>query len=191
MVERYTLTEVRRFNIARGQLAPVDTRDGRLDVRWGLLAPWRGHGGKRGPTIYEATVDMLDSAPVLRTARTKRRCLVRADGWFAWRKLGSKRQAYWIHAPATTAFAGLVATHDDDGIASFALVTVPSAGIVAPIAGVMPAVVDERWLDSPELCALPLERWRADAVSSYFADAAHDDPACVATLGNPAQGELF
>jgi hypothetical protein len=53
-LDRYTLTEAARFNIARGQQAPVEMRDGVHDMRWGLLAPWRGHGGKRGPNIYEA-----------------------------------------------------------------------------------------------------------------------------------------
>lgn len=195
-VTRYTLTASRRYNIGRGQLAPALVRDGELDLRWGLLAPWRGHGGKRGPNIYEATIDTIDKTPVLRTARAKRRCIVRADGWFAWRKLGTKRQPYWIHAPADSAhvgFAGVVASHGDDGIASFALVVVPAAGIVAPIAPSegMPAIVDARWLDDPELHALPLDGWRADAVSSHVDNAAHDDPGCIAPLGNPAQGELF
>ena len=173
MVERYTLTEARR-EIARDQLGAVEVKGGSRELRWGVLAPWRGHGGKRGPNIYEATLDTIDTTPVLRTARAKRRCLVRADGWFAWKKVGSKRTPYWIHAPQTVAFAGLVATHDDDGVASFALVMVPAAGIVAPLADQMPAVVDARWLDSPELCALALAGWRADLPDA-----------------NPAQGELF
>jgi putative SOS response-associated peptidase YedK len=181
-VEHYTLTEASRLDIARGQLAPVELRDGVPDMRWGLLPPWRGHGGKRLPNIYEAAFDTIDTTPVLRNARAKRRCLVRADGWFATRKIGSKRQPYWIHAPARTAFAGLVATHDDDRIASFAVVMVPAAGIVAPLAATMPAIVDERWLDTPEIVALALAGWRADAVASIGS---------VTPLGNPSQGELF
>jgi putative SOS response-associated peptidase YedK len=181
-VEHYTLTEAARFDIARGQLAPVELRDGVHDVRWGLLAPWQGHGGKRAPNIYEAALDAIDTTPILRNARAKRRCLVRADGWFGSRKLGSKRQPYWVHAPERIAFAGLVATHADDGIASFAIVMVPAAGIAAPFATAMPAVVDERWLDSAEIVALALTGWRADAVATIGS---------VTPLGNPSQGELF
>ena len=44
----------------------------------------------------------------------------------------------------------------------------------------MPAVVDERWLDAPELVTLTLDRWCADAVTSFAAPA-----------GSSTQGELF
>ena len=183
-MERYTLTDAARFNIARGQRAPVQTRDGTDDMRWGLLAPWRGHGGKRGPMIYDASLDAVAVAPHLRNARAKRRCLVLADGWFAWRG----KQAYWIHAPARAAFAGLVATHADDGIASFAIVTVPATGFVAALGEpTMPAIADARWL-ADDVLAPDLTTWRADPVSNHVDDPAHDDAACVAPL---AQTELF
>ncbi len=187
MCERYTLTDAGRFNIAPGQLAPVQLRDGTSDLRWGLLAPWRGHGGKRGPMVYEAPHAAIAATPLLRNAHARRRCLVLADGWYIWRK----QRAYWVHAPARVAFAGLAATHVDDGIASFAIVVVPSAGLVTGLAPTMPAVVDERWLAAPILECLPLERLRADPVSSHVDKVDHDDPRCVMPLGNPAQGELF
>lgn len=190
-MERYSLTTAGRFNIAHQQRAPIRTRDGEREARWGLLAPWRGHGGKRGPMVFGADEATITATPMLRTARAKRRCLVHADGWFAWRAIGKKRRPYWIHAPAPVVFAGVVATHADDGVESFAIVMVPAVGIVAPIAAVMPAVVDEAWLASPELVVRGLVGWRADAVSSRVDDTAHDDAACVVPLGNPAQGELF
>ncbi len=183
MCERYTLTDAARFNIARGQRAPVQTARGVEDMRWGLLAPWRGHGGKRGPMIYVAPEAAIAGMPLLRTARARRRGLVVADGWYAWRG----KQPYWIHAGRRAAFAGLVAIHADDGLASFAIVTVPAAGIVAPLADAMPAIADERWL-ADDLLAPDLTGWRADPVSTYVDDPAHDDAACVRPL---AQTELF
>ncbi|MGE5185897.1 MAG: SOS response-associated peptidase family protein [Acidobacteriota bacterium] len=184
MPERYTLTDAARFNIARGQRAPVETASGVEDLRWGLLAPWRGHGGKRGPMIHDAPVDAIATTPLLRNARAKRRCLVLADGWYAWRG----KQPYWIHAPHRAAFAGLVATHADDRIASFAIVTVPAAGVVAALGEpTMPALADARWL-ADDLLAPELAGWRADRVSNHVDDPAHDDPACVALL---PQTELF
>ncbi len=176
MPERYTLTDAARFNIARGQRAPVETAAGTEDMRWGLLAPWRGHGGKRGPMIYET--------PIGAKTHAKRRCLVLADGWYAWRG----KQPYWIHTDHRAAFAGLVATHADDGIASFAIVTVPAAGFVAALGeAAMPALADTRWLTDDALAA-DLAGWRADRVSNHVDDPAHDDPACVALL---PQTELF
>ena len=140
---------------------------------------------------HDATFDKIAATPFLRNALAKRRCLVLADGFYAWRKLARGKQAYWIHAPAPVAFAGLAATHKDDGVASFAIVTVPAGALVMPMASAMPAVVDERWLESADLAPLELAGWRADAVSDHVDDVAHDDARCVAPLGNPAQGELF
>lgn len=191
MIERFTNTRDHRYNIARGATTTVRLRDGERPLRWGLLPPWRGHGGKRGPTVYAATVDTIASTPFLRTARDRRRCLVLADGFYAWRKVGSRKQAYYIHATGPVAFAGIAATNKDDGVESFALIAVAASSLVAPVADTMPAVVDEGWLASSELAPLALERWRVDAVSTYVDDVAHDDVRCIAPLGNPAQGELF
>lgn len=190
-MERYSLTSAGRFNIAHQQRAVIRTTEGEREARWGLLAPWRGHGGKRGPMVFSADEETIAATPMLRTARAKRRCLVIADGWFAWRAIGKKRQPYWIHGPGPTAFAGVIATHADDSVESFAIVTMKASGIVGPIAAWMPALVDERWLASPELVAVSMDGWRADAVSTHVDNVAHDDVACVTPLGNPAQGELF
>jgi len=194
MCERYTFTVSKypRYNIARGHHAPVGLGERTGDMRWGLLAPWRGHGGKRGPMIYVAPLAEIDRTPLLRNARKRQRCLVLADGFYAWRQLATKRQPYWIHpaAPRAIAFAGLWATHADDGRASFAIVTVPANALVAPISETMPALADAAWLADGTLAA-PGDDWRADAVSTWVNNVAHDDPRCIAPLANPAQGELF
>lgn len=205
-VARFTLTAIDgltlpppvarpRFNIAHGDDVAVIDRDGTpRTMRWGLLAPWRGHGGTRGPMTFEVARDAIDDAPLTRTAYRKRRCLVLADGFYAWwHGRRAKRQPYWIHpVPGrTTYLAGISATHRDDDRASVALVIVPAAPPVAPIASTMPLVVDARWLDAPDEAALALDGWRADAVSSWVDNIAHDDARCIAPLGNPAQGRLF
>ena len=106
-----------------------------------------------------------------------------ADGFYAWRKVGSKRIPYWIHPPARVYFAALSATGDDH-VASFAIVTLPAAAGIASITETMPMIVDDAWQ--------PLDAsWRADAVSTWVNDLAHDDARCITPLGNPAQGELF
>jgi putative SOS response-associated peptidase YedK len=197
VTERYALTIVDglsgvtpRYNISRGQRAPVETRSGISELRWGVLAPWQGHGGKRRPPTHVATLAEIEAAPHLRTARAKQRCLVLADGVFAWRRIGKKLQPYWIHVSTRIAFAGVMATHKDDRIASFAIVTVPAPPAIVSITAEIPAVVDSRWLAGPALT--PIEQaWKIDAVSPYVDDPAHDDPRCIEPLGNPAQGSLF
>jgi putative SOS response-associated peptidase YedK len=233
MVERYSLSSVDevaaalgggtsvelapRFNIAPLQRAPIRTAAGLGLARWGLLPPWRGHGGKRGPHVPYAPIDQLDATPLLRNAFKSRRCLVLADGFFVWRRAGKKPQPMWLHPtpdPARPlarsrliAFAGVAATHKDDHEPSFAMLVGPANPLVAsvlapavatgPIAPlVVPAEHFARWLDGPRdaavaLLAYPEHGWRADPVSTWVNSVDHDDEKCVEPLGNPAQGQLF
>jgi putative SOS response-associated peptidase YedK len=180
MCERYTLTTVDglelapRYNIARGQTAPVLIDGAVQQLRWGQLAPWRGHGGKRGPMIYAIARDQLKPR--------MQRCEILADGFYAWRALGKKKVPYWIRPEPLrrVSFEGVCATRDDH-IASFAIVTVNATPLVSPIAPSIPAVIDDE----------ALAGWRADAVSTWVNDDAHDDAHCIDILGNPNQGELF
>ena len=167
MIERYTLTSLDevagtfgvavpadlapqvapRFNIAPLQRAPIRSDTGLAVARWGLLPPWRGHGGKRGPHVLHAPVEEIEQVPLLRNAFKSQRCLVIADGFFVWRRTGKKPQPFWVHPTAdparpgarsrAIAFAGLTATHRDDGQLSFAIIVGPASPLVAPMAGVL------------------------------------------------------
>ncbi len=193
-----------RYNIAPGQAAPVVlVRDsGRVceQLRWGLLPRWRGHGGKRGALVHAAPLEAVAATPLLRDSLKKQRCLVIADGCFAWREL---KQPIWFHPEPChpVAFAGVWNVNDDDGAASFAMLLGPP--LVTRVNDPMPIVIAadayEPWLDpstKPEaaldlLVGAPLAGWRADAVSTRMSSATHDDPECVAAIGNPNQRELF
>ena len=154
MVERYSLSSLDgvaatfggvlgedvtpRFNIAPLQRAPIRTAGGLMLARWGLLPPWRGHGGKRGPHVPHAPIDALDGTVLLRNAFKRQRCLVVADGFFVWRRAGKRPQPIWIHpAPAgsgrtrAVGLAGIAATNKDDRVLSFALLVGPAGPLVA------------------------------------------------------------
>ncbi len=228
MIERYSLTSLDdlpevfgvpapagspRFNIAPLQIAPVRTAQGLVAARWGLLPPWRGHGGKRGPHILHAPTDAVDHVPVLRNALRSQRCLVIADGFYLWWRSGKKSQPMWLHPVAdpsrrdartrTIAFAGVAATHRDDGQPSFAILVGPASPLVAPYDATMPLVVppDDHaaWLTGPRDRAIALltgaltgpTGGRAEPVSTWVNSVDHDDARCIEPLGNPAQGELF
>ena len=188
MIERYSSPPVadlpRRFNIAPGQQAAIALAGERPRLaRWELLAPWRGHGGVRPPPIRTARLAEIARTPVLARAR---RCLVPGDGWFAKAKLGKAIHAWWIHG--ATAFAGLVATHKDDGIEAFAIVLVPAPESLRAYSELLPAGAGDAWLAGGHVENVA---WRAVEISRYFEDVAHDDERCIAPLGNPDQGSLF
>ena len=228
MVERYTLTSLDeipamfgvaapdgppRFNIAPLQIAPICTADGLVAARWGLLPPWRGHGGKRGPHILHAPVDAIDATPVLRNAFKAQRCLILADGFFVWHRGGKKPQPLWLHPAAdparpgtrsrTVGLAGVAATHRDDHQPSFAIVVGPAVPPIAPHMATMPLAIPaadhQTWLTGTRDRAAALVTaalagptgWRAEPVSTWVNSVDHDDARCVEPLGNPAQGELF
>ena len=200
----YTLTQAGRFNIVPGQSAPVGwSRDGtrRIDsLRWGLLPRWHGHGGKRGAMIASAPLEAVAGIPQLRDAFKQQRCLVLADGCFAWREL-KQPICYHPEPRRVIAFAGVWEESDDDGVVSFAMLLGPP--VVTRVRDAMPIAIDvgayDAWLDpkvKPEdamelLVASPPAGWRADAVSTRMREAENDDDGCIAPVGNPNQGELF
>jgi putative SOS response-associated peptidase YedK len=193
-----------RFNVAPGQLAPVAfvQQGARVidQMRWGLLPRWRGHGGKRGPLVHTAPVEAVAGTPLLRDSFKKQRCLVLADGCYAWREL---KQPIWYHPEPrhVIAFAGVWNINDDDGQPSFAILLGPP--LVTRVKDAMPIVLapDDyaKWLDpmlgpdevSDLLVAAPCVGWRADAVTTRMASSQHDDEQCIKPVGNPNQGELF
>lgn len=187
MLARYTqpaTTEfARRFNVVPGQRAAVSLDGVTRALRWGLLAPWRGHGGVRPPPIRTAPLNAIALTPVLANAR---RCLVHADGWYAKARIGKAVHAWWIHGAVTV--AGLATTHKDDGIESFAIVTRPATAPLASFTEVLPVGADAGWLAGGDPIDIP---WRATEISRYFEDVSRDDERCIAPLRNPAQGSLF
>jgi putative SOS response-associated peptidase YedK len=139
VIERFTHANV---DIGRGD------RVGEL--RWGILAPWRGHGGKRPPPIYLATLADVAATPVLRKAE---RCSIPADGFYV--RAGGK---LYIVTPAEPApFAAVHTVHADDGIASFALLVAPAPAAIALLTEVAPLVGLE---------AVAVE-WRAQRASAW------------------------
>jgi putative SOS response-associated peptidase YedK len=203
-VKRYTLSSldgvasfgeppagsVPRFNAAPLQLGLlIKTGDAIAPARWGLLPPWRGHGGKRGPHVVHAPIDHIDATPLLRNALKTGRCLVLADGFFVWPH--GKPQPIWMHRAdhRPVGLAALSATHKDDGQLSFAVI---GGEDDAPI------VIDDvaTWLRGKlavarDLLAAPQPTWHAEPVSTWVNAVGHDDAKCIAPLRNLAQGTLF
>src|SRR5450432_2370323 len=149
-----------RFNVAPTQPAPVVTlRDGArvLEMmRWGLVPFWANKPGAKAPLMINARVESLDAKQVFKDALARKRCLVPADGFFEWKRMGKVPTPLYIH-PADhrfVAFAGLWARAKADSgreITSFTIVTGPPNELVRPIHDRMPIVLSRdtwaAWLD--------------------------------------------
>ncbi|KPK60829.1 MAG: hypothetical protein AMJ59_04305 [Gammaproteobacteria bacterium SG8_31] len=163
---------VPRYNIAPTQSAPVVRRDEegvrRLSLlRWGLIPFW-AKDPSIGSRMINARAETVATKPAFRQAYRKRRCLVLADGFYEWQKVGSGKIPWyiWHGAGAPFAMAGLWESwrgRDDTPLETCTILTTAAGASLAAIHHRMPVVLDsegvETWLD-PEpdgarLAAIP------------------------------------
>jgi putative SOS response-associated peptidase YedK len=109
--------------------------------------------------MINARAESVLEKPAFRTAIERRRCIVPADGFYEWERLGSRKQPMYIHdrSGAPLAFAGLWAVWRDpnvpDGpwLRSCTIVTTEANATVAPVHDRMPVMLAsdawDRWLD--------------------------------------------
>jgi putative SOS response-associated peptidase YedK len=125
-------------------------------MRWGLIPYWA-----KDPAIGLKTINAMSETaavkPAFRDAFKFRRCLVPADGFYEWAKIGPKqRQPYNFGTldGSVFAFAGLWdhwRQPDNTFVESCAILTTPPNSLVAEVHDRMPAILKEedydRWLD--------------------------------------------
>ena len=91
-----------RFNIAPTQdIAVILSQDGKRILtayKWGLIPFWVKDLAQARPMI-NARAETLPEKPFFKTALSRRRCIIPADGFFEWQtKPGSKTKTpMWIH----------------------------------------------------------------------------------------------
>lgn len=152
-----------RYNIAPTQPVPVirleqGTRQFIL-MRWGFIPGWV-KDPKTFPLVINVRSESAAEKPSFRAAFTRRRCLMPADGFYEWHRLGEGRRQenrpYLFRRPdrGFFAFAALWETwHSPDGseIDTVAMVTGPANGQMAAIHHRSPVIVPpeafDAWLD--------------------------------------------
>ena len=88
----------------------------------------------------------------------QRRCLVLADGFYGWKKVGKKAMIPYrlvLKSREVFSIAGLWEEYDDEqgeSFHTFSIITVPANELVLPISERMPAIIDKsvekNWLNS-------------------------------------------
>jgi hypothetical protein len=83
-------------------------------VKWGLIPSW-AKDKRIASSLINARSETVATKSAFRTAFKKRRCLVPADGFFEWKKVGAAKQPYNIGLKGDEpfAFAGLWETWRD------------------------------------------------------------------------------
>ncbi|MFC1618305.1 SOS response-associated peptidase [Patescibacteria group bacterium] len=170
------------FNAAPGQFLPVITarKPDQLQLfKWGLVPFW-SKTAKPGYSLINARAESVTSKPSFRTAFTRNRCLVPADGFYEWDKKSKIKKPYRIelknHQPFT--FAAVCDKWEDkdkqQAIKSFSIITTDSNKLVSQIHPRMPVMLnaDEaaKWIDSqtePQDAAKLLRQFPAGKLEMY------------------------
>lgn len=157
------------------QLTARREADGRWHMekmRWGLVPFWRngkplkdtakGAGDGFKLTTFNARTEGVATAATFKGAFARRRCLVPANAWYEWTgPQGSKTKHRFARADGGVIwFAGLydrVTTPDAGEVASFTILTGPSAGWLADYHDRAPVILEPDdfacWLDPSADCA--------------------------------------
>ena len=108
-IERRELL-VPRFNVAPTQEVPLvlDESPEKLSAaRWGLIPAW-AKDKKIASSLINARGETVSVKPAFRSAYKKRRCLIPADGFYEWKRVGAGKVPHRITGGDGILFRGVV-----------------------------------------------------------------------------------
>ncbi len=193
-----------RYNIAPTQSVAAIRRDTKSQVdnfvllRWGLIPFW-ADSPKVGYRMINARAETVSEKPAFRNAFEKRRCVVLADGFFEWKKIGTKKQPFYFYLQDEQpfAFAGLWERwrRVDETIESCTIIVTEANELVEPIHDRMPVILPkashEMWLDinfqdkaqlESLLTPFPADEMASHPVSTVVNSPRNDESGCVSPL---------
>src|SRR5215210_6382691 len=198
-IEEYPSSITPSFNIAPTQeVAAVLSEDDERHLemlRWGLIPLWADDSGI-GSRMINARSETAADKPSFRKAVKERRCLILADGFYEWQKMGNGKQPYYIRMEDGSPFAlaGLWEVWDKYGeeIRSCTILTTAANDLVGEIHHRMPVILPPEnydvWLDPDMREAEPLrdllrpyrdEVMEAYPVSKKVNKPSNDEPSCI------------
>ena len=205
-----------RYNIAPTQaVLTVRKEQGRKvrhfsTMRWGLIPSW-AKDMTIGTKTLNARSETITTTPAFRDSILTKRCLIPADGFYEWRKMGSVKQPYCFEVGEGEVFAlaGLWdqwTSPDGEIIESCTILTTTPNSLVADLHDRMPVIVPpdkyDLWLD-PDVTDIKVIRdilkpydaklMRLYPVNRKLNNSNNDDAESASriTLDIPTQEQLF
>ena len=180
-----------RYNIAPSQPVITVIENQVQELTWGLIPNW----SKEPKAIINARSETLETRASFKESFEKRRCLILADGFYEWRRVGKSKQAFFFQMNDSHAFA-FAGIWDkwrkgEISVMTCAMNTTDANELLTPIHDRMPVILHEKhydlWLDpnvSPgELKKLlepyPSEEMKTHPVSSQVNYPDIDNPELV------------
>jgi len=180
-----------RFNIAPTQVMPVVYAAGGAfsftRMRWGLTPSW-GHKEKSPPALINARSETLDEKVSFK-GLLEQRCLVPADGYYEWLAVEGRKVPYYIHLVPERPLAFAALWQENEGVASFVIITVAAAPALGELHHRMPVVLAtsdslQTWLRAPyaqarHLLVPSLADFTYFEVTPLVNRAQYDEPRCI------------
>lgn len=191
LMQGYGATTTERYNIAPTQEILNVVQHGGEHIgefmRWGLVPSW-AKDMSIGQKMINARGETLGEKPAFRQAFARRRCLIPADGFYEWRKEGSKKlpMRFVLKSGEPFAFAGLWEQWkrpDGEWLHTCTIITTTPNDVLAPIHDRMPVILrpeaEDLWLDAAaEVSALTelLVPYPSDEMEGYPVSMAVNSP---------------
>eukprot|EP00208_Stichococcus_sp_RCC1054_P001087 CAMPEP_0206144216 /NCGR_PEP_ID=MMETSP1473-20131121/23396_1 /ASSEMBLY_ACC=CAM_ASM_001109 /TAXON_ID=1461547 /ORGANISM="Stichococcus sp, Strain RCC1054" /LENGTH=491 /DNA_ID=CAMNT_0053539973 /DNA_START=197 /DNA_END=1672 /DNA_ORIENTATION=+ len=159
------------YNLAPGHDAPVVQRasDGDLEIRtmrWGLVPSWTKPGTKPDYfRMFNARSETVAEKGVFNRLLGSHRCVVPVNGFYEWKKEGSKRQPFYVHMGedhvmmmAALCDSSRAGGSDEKPLQTFTILTTDSSKRLSWLHDRMPVVLTTRaaidlWLSGKPLDA--------------------------------------
>lgn len=149
-----------KYNAAPTQLLPVITNSSPKGVSlfyWGTSPEW-SKNKMLSEKIVNVRAENLEEKPALKKAVRKTRCIIPADGFYGWKKIGKKTAIpyrFVLNSRDPFSMAGLWEEFEDtDGneIQTFTIITQTANELVITIQERMPVILTKQtekiWLDN-------------------------------------------
>jgi len=161
-------------------------------MRWGLVPYW-AKDAKIGYSTINARAEEVAAKPLYREALKKRRCLIPADAFYEWQRLGGKTRrpfAFGLQSGEPFALAGLWERwkpKEGEPLETFTILTTDPNELAEPVHDRMPVIVQPgnytRWMepgdaDRPPIDLLrpfPAEKMRSWIVNDRVGNVRNDD----------------
>lgn len=195
------------FNAAPGQKIPAiieDRGERRLgQLKWGLVPFW-AKDEKIGYKMINAKSETIQEKPAFKNLFARKRCIIPADGFYEWKKVGKAKQPMRIMMKSGEpfAFAGLFdswTSPEGEKVHTCTIITTQPNGVVSDIHDRMPVILREQdehlWLDRDQFDAdmlqsllLPYDesKMRAYPVSAMVGSPKNDNAECIKEISDPA-----
>jgi putative SOS response-associated peptidase YedK len=203
LAERFEVEEPHayqaRYNAAPSQLLPIITHETPIGFSffyWGQPPGWA-----KNKTLAEKIInvrsELITDKPVLKKNLMQHRCLIPADGFYAWKKVGKKTLIPWrfsLKDKSIFSMAGLWEEYEDEdsnSVHTFTIITIASNNFVSMVSERMPVIFEKskekNWLNKEStegelvslLIALADDKLDGFAVSPQLNTISFDRPSLI------------